>query len=308
MEGKTDLVVILGPTAGGKTHFAAHLAHRYSGEVISADSRQVYREMDLGTGKDLEDYLVEGLLVPFHLINLVDPGYRYSLYEFQRDFLSAYNDIVDRNRVPVLCGGTGLYLESVIRGYHLVEVQPDPKFRAAKESLSMEELIRELGRLGPLHNTTDITNKKRLIRVLEIAYHTLDHPVHRTNFPRLNTLIIGIRYDRQTERHRITERLQRRLEMGLVEEVKTLMERIGPEAMMFYGLEYRYVAQFCLGELSYLEMFNRLNTAIHQFAKRQMTWFRKMEKNGIDIHWIDGMLTMHQKLAIAEKLLQMHFG
>jgi len=298
------LIVVTGPTATGKTAFAAHLAARVGGEVISADSRQVYRGMDLATGKDRDDYLVDGERIPHHLVDIVDPGYEYSVYEFQRDFLKTYEDVTGRGKHPVLCGGPGLYIESVLKGYRLVKVSEDKAYRAMLEEKSVDELVKILESFRQPHNVTDTKDRKRLVRAIEIQKHYSEHPETDRYFPVFDHVVFGIRFDREVIRERITQRLKSRLDKGMADEVKVLLEAgLTPEQLMFYGLEYRYLTRYVTGELSYDEMFRLLNTAIHQFAKRQMTWFRKMEKNGIKIHWIEGRLEIEKKVEQAMKLM-----
>ena len=297
-----DLTVILGPTASGKTKFAVKMAAEIGGEIISADSRQVYRRMDIGTGKDLQEYLYDGVAVPYHLIDIVDAGTKYNLFEYKRDFINAYNDILSRDKKPILCGGTGLYIEAVTKGYDLPEVPPDKALREELELLSMEELITRLSDLKKLHNTTDIDNKKRAIRAIEIALHeqklskraafhaegALDSVEGRGRFlSPLKCKFIGQSVERDERNRRIDARLKYRLENGLVEEVKSLIESgISPEVLIYYGLEYKFVTLFLIGQLSYAEMEKQLAIAIHQFAKRQMTWFRGMERRGIPVEWV----------------------
>jgi len=296
---KTDLVVITGPTATGKTRLAANLAARLGGEVISADSRQVYRGMDLGTGKDLDDFQVDGTMVPFHLIDIADPGYEYNVYEFQRDFLEAYAEIKSRDKKPVLCGGTGLYIEAAIGGYRLQKVPENPALRKKLDSMPMKELVTMLGRMKTLHNITDTTDRERLLRAIEIVSHEREHKAGSFEYPGINAKIFGIWFDRPVLRQRITHRLEQRLADGMVEEVEGLLGHgLKPDQLMFYGLEYRYLTQYITGNISYEEMFQKLNTAIHQFAKRQVTWFRRMEKKGYNIHWIDGELPLESKINI----------
>ena len=291
----TKLITILGPTTTGKTKLAALLAYKTEGEVISADSRQVYKGMDIGTGKDLEDYMINGTAVPCHLVDIKGPGYEYNVFEFQRDFLAAYNDILSRNKQPVLCGGTGLYLEAVLRGYTLKKVPENRVLREKLKNKSHGELIEILKRYGPLHNTTDITDRERTLRAIEIKEHEQTDPEQKV-FPAIPSEVFGIRFERSIIRQRITRRLEKRLRNGMIEEVETLLNSgLKPEQLTFYGLEYRYVTQYVTGEIDFQTMFNRLNTAIHQFAKRQMTWFRRMEKRGIVIHWIDGTLQEEEK-------------
>ncbi len=298
------MVTILGPTATGKTRLAALLADKAGGEVISADSRQVYRGMDIGTGKDRDDYVVEGKTVPYHLVDIADPGTGYNVFLFQKDFISVYGEIKNRGRLPVLCGGTGLYLESVLKGYLLRQVPENPQLREKLNPLSDEELVSILKSYGPLHNTTDITDRQRTLRAIEIKEFEKSHPV-KEKFSPINSLNFGVFYPREEVRRRITQRLKTRLENGMVEEVQCLLDTgLQPEQLTFYGLEYRYVTQYVTGEISYDEMFARLNTAIHQFSKRQMTWFRRMEKRGVVINWIDGCLSMEEKVRFCLEKLQ----
>ena len=300
-----DLVTVLGHTAGGKTAFAAHLAQQVGGEIISADSRQVYRGMDIGTGKDYEDYLVNNRPVPVHLIDILEAGYEYNVYLFKQDFLKVYTDITDRNLLPVLCGGSGLYIESVLRNYKLLNVPINRELRDKLEKMSHKELEDMLRLYGPLHNITDTTQSKRMIRAIEIAIFQATHIEESGQERDLNPLVLGIRYERNLRRQRITQRLKERLEEGMVEEVESLLgQGISPEKLDYYGLEYRYVSRHLLKELSYDEMFSKLNTAIHQFAKRQMTYFRGMEKRGISIHWLNGELSMEEKIERSLKLLK----
>ena len=297
---KFDLVTILGHTAAGKTAFSAQLARRLSGEIISADSRQVYRGMDIGTGKDYKDYKVGKSTIPYYLIDIVDAGYEYNVYLFKQDFLNAYNQITSRDKVPLLCGGSGLYIESVLRDYQLAPVPVQTELRGELENKSLEELESILRLYGPLHNETDLGNRKRIIRAIEIATYQSRHPETEAEVKDLHSLVLGIKYDRASRRERITKRLEMRLDTGLVEEVERLLDRgITPERMDYYGLEYRFVTRYIMKEINYDEMFNRLNTAIHQFAKRQMTYFRGMERRGVSIHWLDGRLAMEEKIKIA---------
>lgn len=299
-----DLVTVLGHTAAGKTAFAAHLAHHVGGEIISADSRQVYRGMDIGTGKDYKDYLVEDHRVPIHLIDILDAGYEYNVYLFKRDFLRVYTDISERGMMPVLCGGTGLYIESVLRNYRLLNVPLNTRLREELEKKSFEELAGILKLYGPVHNITDSVNRKRLIRAIEIAMYQSGQPDDSGDDRELNPLVLGIRFERTIRRERITQRLRERMEEGMVEEVEGLLGSGVPAGKLdYYGLEYRYVSKYILEELTYDEMFSKLNTAIHQFAKRQMTYFRGMERRGIAIHWMDGTLSMEEKREQAMTLL-----
>lgn len=292
-----NLITILGPTAGGKTSVATHLAHAIGGEVISGDSRQLYRGMDLGTGKDLHDYVVDGKEIPYHLIDIANAGYKFNVYEYQTYFLNAYNEIAGRGVTPILCGGSGLYIEAAIRGYRLIEVPENPSLRAELSIMSHEELEQMLASMKKLHNHTDTDTRKRLERAIEIELYYASTPAKDFEYPVLNNIIFGVRFPRLQQRQRITERLRQRLNEGMIDEVRRLLNGgVNSEDLMYYGLEYKWLTQFVLGEISYDEMFNGLNTAIHQFAKRQMTWFRRMERNGLNIHWIDGNLTMEQKI------------
>ncbi|MFO8235342.1 MAG: tRNA (adenosine(37)-N6)-dimethylallyltransferase MiaA [Bacteroidales bacterium] len=302
---KIDLIVVLGPTASGKTGFAAHLAYEIDGEIISADSRQVYKKMDLGTGKDYEDYIVEGKKIENHLVDIHEPGYKYNVYEFQKDFLNVYYDIHQRNKIPVLCGGTGMYIEAVLKGYKLLPVPPDNDLREELNKHSHERLKEMLYSYNPkLHNTTDLNSKKRILRAIEIAKYYSENSKLDTNYPEIKPVVFGIGFDRLTQRERITDRLKQRLNAGMVEEVEILMsEGVKKDDLLYYGLEYKYIALYVTGELTYYEMFEKLNTAIHQFAKRQMTWFRRMERNGTKINWIDANFTMEEKIEIARKVL-----
>ena len=291
------MITILGATAGGKTSVAANLAYSINGEVISADSRQVYRGMDIGTGKDIADYTVNGTEIPYHLIDIVDAGYKYSVFEYQKDFLKAYNDIKKRGKFPVLCGGTGMYIEAVVNGYELVPVPPNPDLRTELGQKSDEELINLLVSLRTLHNRTDIDSKKRLIRAIEIELYIKEHKIETPEYPVIRNIYFGINYDREIRRQRITQRLKQRLAEGMVEEVEKLMAKgISADDLIFYGLEYKYLTLYITGQLTYDEMFSQLNVAIHQFAKRQMTWFRGMERQGAVINWIDGLLPMEKKI------------
>ena len=291
-----DLITILGPTASGKTPLAAALADRLHTEIISGDSRQVYRRMDLGTGKDLVDYVVDGRPVPYHLIDIVEPGYKYNVFEYQRDFLKAYEEIASRGKLPILCGGTGMYIESVLKGYRLLPVPENPELRASLEGKSLEELTRILEGYKKLHNSTDVDTAKRAIRAIEIEEYYKQQPPEYREFPSLKSLIVGVDIDRELRREKITRRLKQRLDEGMVEEVRGLLEEgIPAENLIYYGLEYKFLTQYAIGELTFDEMFHQLETAIHQFAKRQMTWFRGMERRGFKIHWLDATLPMDVK-------------
>ena len=299
-----DLVAVIGPTASGKTSLAAALAHELDAEIISGDSRQVYRGMDIGTGKDLGDYVVGGKPILYHLIDIVEPGYKYNVFEYQRDFLKAYEDIRRRGRLPILCGGTGLYVEAVLKGYRLLPVPENPSLRMSLADKSLEELTALLSTYKTLHNTTDVDTVKRAIRAIEIEEYYRHVPVTECSFPQLNSLIIGVSIERELRRRKITERLHRRLEEGMVDEVRGLLaEGVTPDSLIYYGLEYKYLTQYVIGELSYDEMVRGLEIAIHQFAKRQMTWFRGMERRGFNIHWIDANLPMEDKLKQIKELM-----
>ncbi len=300
-----DLITILGPTASGKTPLAAVLAHRLDTEIISADSRQVYRRMDLGTGKDLADYVVGGHPVPYHLIDIVEPGYKYNVFEYQRDFLKAYEDIRRRGMIPVLCGGTGMYLEAVLKGYRLLPVPENPELRRKLAGKSLEELTSILSSYKKLHNSTDVDTVKRAVRAIEIEEYYKEQDVQTRVFPEIKSLIIGVEISREQRREKITRRLKQRLEEGMVDEVKGLLDSgISPDSLIYYGLEYKYLTLYAIGRLTYEEMFSQLETAIHQFAKRQMTWFRGMERRGLSVHWIDAALPMEKKLEQIENLLK----
>lgn len=300
-----NLLTILGPTASGKTPLAANLAFRLNSEVISADSRQVYRGMDLGTGKDLADYQVQGCRIPYHLIDIAAPGYKYNVFEYQRDFLTVYEKLSAEGKIPILCGGTGLYLESVLRGYRLIPVPENPSLRASLECKSLEELTQILSGYKKLHNSTDVDTVKRAVRAIEIEEYYREHPVEERSFPILNSLVVGIDIARDLRRQKITHRLHQRLEEGMVDEVRNLLNQgISPDDLIYYGLEYKYLTLYVLGKLTYDEMFSELEIAIHQFAKRQMTWFRGMERRGISIHWIDASLPMDEKIDRITTLLE----
>ena len=289
---KYDLVSVVGPTACGKTSLAVELALAVPGaEIISADSRQVYRGMDIGTGKDIAEYTREGVTVPSHLLDIVDAGEKYNLFEFQRDFLTAYEDIRQRGAFPIMCGGSGLYVESVLKGYRLLPVPENPELRAALEEKSLEELTALLATYKQLHNNTDTDNKKRAIRAIEIEEYYRTCPVEERYFPQINALTVGVMVDREVRRERISRRLRERLAAGMVDEVKGLLDSgLEPEQLIYYGLEYKYLTLYLTGAMGYDDMVNGLEIAIHQFAKRQMTWFRGMEKRGVEIHWLDGSL------------------
>jgi len=305
MNTSYDMLTILGPTASGKTSLATRMAYILQGEIISADSRQVYRGMDLGTGKDLADYEVEGKKIPYHLIDIVDAGYKYNVFEYQHDFLKVYQQLKDKNIFPVFCGGSGMYLEAVLKGYKLINVPVNEELRSRLKSMTDEQLIAKLESYKKLHNTTDIDTRKRMERAIEIEEYYLKNNEHDDYFPKINSLIIGVKFDRDSRRRKISQRLKQRLDEGMVDEVKALLDKgISPEDIIYYGLEYKYLTQYLIGQLSYGDMFKSLETAIHQFAKRQMTWFRGMERKGFKIHWLDGYAPMHEKTERIIKLMQ----
>lgn len=293
-----NLITILGPTATGKTTLAAHLAARMNGEIISADSRQVYRGMDLGTGKDYDDYFVNGVEIPSHLVDIEDAGAHYNVYRFQTDFIEVFEEIRSRKKFPVLCGGSGLYLEAVLKDYKLIQVPPNKNLREELEGKTIEELTEILKSLKPeLHNITDVETDRRAVRAIEIEMYYKDHPEIDTSMPEIKSLNVGIKFDRDSRRKRITERLKQRLGAGMLDEVKKLLDSgVNSDQLIYYGLEYKYLTLHIIGALSYDEMFRQLEIAIHQFAKRQMTWFRGMEKRGTKIHWLDGYMPLEEKL------------
>ncbi|MBP5392439.1 MAG: tRNA (adenosine(37)-N6)-dimethylallyltransferase MiaA [Bacteroidaceae bacterium] len=303
MNGK--LITILGPTASGKTALAAHLAARLgNAEIISGDSRQVYRGMDIGTGKDLADYTVEGKDIPYHLIDICEAGEKYNLFRFQQDFRVAYDDILSRNCQPILCGGTGLYIESVLKGYKMEAVPENPELREQLKDCSLQELKRILEGYKTLHNVTDLDTPKRAIRAIEIQAYYREHGTLTRDFPAIDSIILGVSIDRELRRKRISERLRHRLEQeDMVGEVCRLLERVPADDLIYYGLEYKYLTLYCLGRLSYDEMVDKLEIAIHQFAKRQMTWFRGMERRGFTIHWIESTLPLEERVEKALRLL-----
>ena len=290
------MITILGPTASGKTALATQLAYELDAEVISADSRQVYRGMDIGTGKDYHDYFIKGKKIPVHLIDIVDPGYEYNVFEYQQDFIKVYRNITGRGKMPILCGGSGMYLEAILKRYNLKMIDSDHAFKESLRLKTDEELKKLLLSLRVTHNTTDLLERKRVIRAIEIAAISDSDKKFRDDLQPLNPMLFGILFERETLRNRITDRLKNRLQNGLIEEVQSLLDKgLPPDQLKFYGLEYRYITMFLKKELDYQDMFTLLNTAIHQFAKRQMTWFRRMERNGFTIHWIDGRLDPERK-------------
>ncbi len=295
--GRPLLIVITGPTATGKTRLAACVAAELNGEVISADSRQVYRGMDIGSGKDLSDYIVEDVRILCHLVDIADPGEEYNVYAFQKDFVNSYHDIIKRNKQPILCGGTGLYVEAAVSGYRLLKVPENKKLRDELATRTMPEMAEMLAGIKKMHNITDITDRARLVRAIEIATYEADHREMMMDYPVFDHKLFAIHFERSALRERITARLKQRLAEGMIDEVKQLLEGgLKPAQLMFYGLEYRYLTMYITGAITYDSMFEKLNTAIHQFAKRQMTWFRRMERNGFHIHWIDGNISLKEKV------------
>ena len=304
------MVTILGPTASVKTTLATRLAHTIGGEIISADSRQVYRNMDIGTGKDLADYVVDGKKIPYHLIDIAEAGTKYNLYQYQHDFHVAYQDIVSRDERPILCGGTGLYLEAVLKGYALSPVPQNSELRERLEGKSLAELTQKLSDLKAqtglvMHNTTDVDSCQRAIRAIEIETYNIEHTTALRTMPDIDSLIIGVNIEREERRRKITARLKQRLDEGMVEEVRTLLDSgIAADDLIYYGLEYKFITEYIIGKLTYEEMFRQLEIAIHQFAKRQMTWFRGMERRGTTIHWVDASLPMSEKLKEVLQLME----
>lgn len=301
---KYDLITIIGPTASGKTGFACQLAYTLDTEIISGDSRQVYRQMDIGTGKDLADYAVAGRPIPYHLIDICDAGYKYNIYEYQHDFQRVYTDISDRGKLPILCGGSGLYIESALKGYNLVNVPENKELRERYKSYTLRQLEDILASYKLLHNKTDIDTAQRAIRAIEIEEYKKSNPLEQNEFSALNSLIIGIDINRDIRRERISKRLKDRLKEGMIEEIKGILDQgVTPDDLIYYGLEYKFITLYILGQLSYEEMFAQLEIAIHQFAKRQMTWFRGMERRGLKIHWIDGETPLDKRIESVTKLI-----
>ena len=292
-----DLITILGPTASGKTSLAVALAADLNTEIISADSRQIYKRMDIGTGKDLEGYKYEDKEIPYHLIDICEPGYKYNLYEYQRDFNVVFQDLRTRKKFPILCGGTGLYIETVLKGYSMPQVPENKELREKLKDKTLTELTSILKTYKTLHNTTDVDSCKRAVRAIEIAeFYKNQQPEERKNKP-LNSFIVGVDIEREARRRKISERLQMRLYSGMVDEVRALLkEGISPDDLIYYGLEYKYLTEYLIGRLSYDEMVSKLEIAIHQFAKRQMTWFRGMERRGFSIFWLDAFLPLDEKI------------
>lgn len=303
------MITILGPTASGKTSVAAALALRTGGEIISADSRQVYRRMDIGTGKDLADYTIGDVHIPYYLIDIAEPGTKYNLFQYQQDFHTAYNDIRSRGKLPILCGGTGLYIEAVLGGYSLSPVPQNQKLRESLEGKSLDQLTQMLVQLkqkngSNMHNRTDVDTAQRAIRAIEIETYNLEHPTPERQMPPVDSLVIGINIDRELRREKITRRLKARLEEGMCDEIRCLIDGgVNPDDLIYYGLEYKFVTEYVVGRTSYEEMFRQLEIAIHQFAKRQMTWFRGMERRGYTIHWIDAAQSMDEKVEAIMSLM-----
>ena len=300
-----QLITVLGPTASGKTTFAAALAARLDTEIISADSRQIYRSMDIGTGKDLADYTVNGKAIPYHLIDICDPGYKYNVFEYQHDFFRAYEAIREKGKLPILCGGTGMYIEAVLKGYKLLDVPQNPELRESLKDKSLPELEQILAGYKVLHNKTDVDTAQRAIRAIEIEEYYKSEAPDANEYDPVNSLIIGIDIDRELRREKISRRLRARLDEGMVDEVKGIIASgVKPEDLIYYGLEYKYLTLYIIGELSYEDMVSQLEIAIHQFAKRQMTWFRGMERRGFNIHWVNATLPMEEKIAFVKEKLK----
>ena len=302
---KYELITVLGPTASGKTSFAAALAERLDAEIISADSRQIYRSMDIGTGKDLKDYVVNGKAVPYHLIDICEPGYKYNVFEYQHDFFRAYQSIKKKGKLPILCGGTGMYIEAVLKGYKLLDVPQNPTLRESLKDKSLQELENILASYKVLHNKTDVDSAQRAIRAIEIEEYYKTEAPDANEYDPIHSLIIGIDIDRELRRGKISKRLRDRLNEGMVDEVRNIIAGgVKPDDLIYYGLEYKFLTLYIIGKLSYEEMVSQLEIAIHQFAKRQMTWFRGMERRGCMIHWIDATLPTEDKIEITENLLR----
>ena len=301
---KYELITILGPTASGKTSFAAALAAHLDTEIISADSRQIYRSMDIGTGKDLADYTVDGKNIPYHLIDICDPGYKYNVFEYQHDFFRVYEEIKQRGKLPILCGGTGMYIEAVLKGYKLLDVPPNPSLRDSLRDKSLAELEEILATYKTLHNKTDVDSAQRAIRAIEIEEFYKTQAPDINEYDPINSLIIGIDIDRDLRRAKISKRLRARLDEGMVDEVRNILKTgVQPDDLIYYGLEYKYLTLYIIGKLTFEEMVSQLEIAIHQFAKRQMTWFRGMERRGCTIHWIDATLPTDDKIEQTLNLL-----
>jgi tRNA dimethylallyltransferase len=302
-----DLITIIGPTASGKTNLACRLAYSLDTEIISGDSRQVYRSMDIGTGKDLSDYTVNGKDISHHLIDIREAGDKYNIFEYQHDFHKAYTDIKNRGKLPILCGGSGLYVESVLKGYSLVNVPENKELREKYAGYTLPELTRILESYKTLHNKTDIDTALRAVRAIEIEEYKKEHPLEQNEFPPLHSLVVGVDIDRELRRRKISQRLRARLKEGMIEEIQSILDRgIAPDDLIYYGLEYKYVTLYILGQLTYEEMYSQLEIAIHQFAKRQMTWFRGMEKRGIHIHWINAEIPPEEKIKETHRLININ--
>lgn len=300
-----ELITIIGPTASGKTAFAAALAARLDTEIISGDSRQVYRSMDIGTGKDLADYVVDGKQIPYHLIDICNPGDKYNVFEYQHDFHKAFEEIRKKGKLPILCGGTGMYIESVLRGFKLLDVPQNPALRESLKGKSLAELEQILASYKVLHNKTDVDSAQRAIRAIEIEeFYKTEAPDKREYAP-INSLIIGVDIDRELRREKISRRLRARLDEGMVDEVRAILATgVKPEDLIYYGLEYKFLTLYIIGQLTYDEMISQLEIAIHQFAKRQITWFRGMERRGLHIHWLDATLSTDEKINNVLALIQ----
>ncbi|MDY4527299.1 MAG: tRNA (adenosine(37)-N6)-dimethylallyltransferase MiaA [Parabacteroides sp.] len=299
-----ELITILGPTASGKTVLAAALAAQLHTEIISADSRQIYRGMDIGTGKDLADYIVNGQSIPYHLIDICEPGYKYNVFQYQHDFFRVFRDIESRGKLPILCGGTGMYIEAVLKGYKLLDVPQNPTLRQSLQGKSLAELEQILASYKVLHNKTDVDSAQRAIRAIEIEEYYRTEAPGRNEYEPINSLIIGVDIDRDTRRAKISQRLRARLDEGMVDEVRQLIgQGVQPDDLIYYGLEYKFVTQYVIGQLSYEEMVTQLEIAIHQFAKRQMTWFRGMERRGSTIHWVNAAWETARKIDTILELL-----
>ena len=300
-----ELITIIGPTASGKTAFAAALAARLDTEIISGDSRQVYRSMDIGTGKDLADYVVDGKQIPYHLIDICNPGDKYNVFEYQHDFHKTFEEIRKKGKLPILCGGTGMYIESVLRGFKLLDVPQNPALRESLKGKSLAELEQILASYKFLHNKTDVDSAQRAIRAIEIEeFYKTEAPDKREYAP-INSLIIGVDIDRELRREKISRRLRARLDEGMVDEVRAILATgVKPEDLIYYGLEYKFLTLYIIGQLTYDEMISQLEIAIHQFAKRQMTWFRGMERRGLHIHWLDATLPTDEKINNVLALIQ----
>lgn len=300
---KSDLIVILGATATGKTNLATQLAYELNGEIISADSRQVYKGMDVGTGKDLTEFSINDTKIPYHLIDVVNAGEEYNVFNYQKDFLTAFNEIKTKNKQPILCGGTGMYIEAVLKGYRLIEIPKNEQLRNELSKKTTEELVAILATLKSLHNSTDSIETERIVRAIEIATFEKKNQHLINDYPKIKAKLFGIHYERNTIKQRITSRLKHRLKHdGMIEEVESLIANgVNPEKLKFYGLEYKLITQFLLGEIDRKTMFSQLNIAIHQFSKRQATWFRKMERNGFEINWIDGNLPLNEKIVFIQQ-------